>query len=130
MNLFVLFQKASGKEIARMLLNVTGCLLVFFGIFSGFVAFALQAREHDLRYRLMCSAIIVSDGIGFLLPRLGAKLSASVLLAVSAVWMFFTDSFGLQNLWIYCLSLVPLILTLWLLRSNSSLPVGRVTNAD
>ncbi len=123
-------QRVSGKEIARMLLNLTGCLLVLFGIFSVFLAFEFQAREHDLGYRLMCSAIILVDGIAFLLPQLGAKLSASVLLTVCAAWTFFTDSFLVQNLWIYGLSLVPLVFAIWLMTSTSTSRMGSVTNAN
>lgn len=73
--------------------------------------------------------LMVIDGIGFLVPRMAIKLCSALLLTSGTVYIFCIDSYKRENWWIYCLLILPLLLTLSLMR-NGGEPMQEMQKTD
>ncbi len=135
----------NGASAKLLRLYVPLCVLWGFGVcllmssaFSFLLAFIEPHGRHGaggLRAGSTFGALLLIDGIGFLMPQLSAKFFSALLLAGGAVYLFSGDAFRRENWWFYCLLLLPLLLTFLLLTLSlrekyTGLPVREMSNAN
>lgn len=117
-------------RVCRLLLLMTGVLLVASSIFSLAVVTSRAHDRHEINSIILSALLILLCGIGFLLPQLSTNLLSALALAGAAVWLFFADAFRSQNWWIDGLFFIPLLLTLWLANVKASSSLRGVSNAN
>jgi len=120
----------SHMRAAKALLMTIGVLFVIGSIFQMTITTSRAHGRYELNGIVFSAVVILLCGVGFLLPQALAKLFSSVLLVGIAVRLFCIDAFRSENWWIYILFFIPLLLPLWILRKQISLPRGRQSNAN
>jgi len=117
--------------VIKSLLEAIGVLLIIFAVFGAILEVGVPRGWHggSTPRAILSISISLVAGIGFLFAQILAKLISSLLVAITAIWLFFVDTYRWENLKIYCLFFLPLLMTFWLRKVTRSSLVPRPTNA-